>query len=714
MLKVVKKYNKWILVVGGSLIMVLWLLPQGLTSFRDPRKRVIATMDGANVRANEMDATTRGYEAIKVLAASMGPQSPLPDLEAAFGVRSSEHYFLLATLAERRGLVGGKADADEIWERTIDALAVQQARVDVRGTGPEADRARKFMASFDPPTGVAADEIAAREAARQFYFDRARTVGLPGLRQNLGGRAGLNEEQLDHAMAVYRGVIRMIENYSSTARFSDRRVVSTARRFADRATLDYVLAGADRFIPGVPEPTTEEIAAHYEKYKAVEPGTGEFGIGYRKPDRVKLEWIEINRAKIAEKLTLIDTHVRETWNAENPGGTSEQFAKARPDFENSLKTRYAEDLIKLADARFREAAGEAARKYPAAGRFRTLPADWRTTGLSMKALADAITAGVRSDTANPDDRERWRAPVEFPEPLVNAETGWLDTQALGTLGGIGTSTLARGNDRIPFRQLALNVREFPAGKAFNPADALLQVGLIPVFDRSLSDFTGNHYYLRITAARPAGEPESLDEVKEQVVTDLKRIKAFDRLKAEVEKAGVASLTGGLEAAATTFTPLDAAIGGTPLAPLTVKRGLVVSKERVMGADAAALNVPAFRDAVAAKVASLDARLNLSAQAAEARTVWMPLPGSLSAVVARVEQLDPVTQELIRSADAGIVSAARNDELSDDGVTRWNDNSPFSLAALRKNLNYRSLGGDREEEPVKDAASTTPAPATPKS
>jgi hypothetical protein len=711
MLKVLKKYNKWILVIGGSLIMVLWLLPQGLTSFRDPRKRVIATMDGANVRANQMALSTQEFEAVKILTASMGPQSRLPRLDRDFGVTTSEHYFLLTTLAERRGLVGGKADADEVWQMTIDMLAVQQAQVDARGTGTEADRANKFFSSFESPAGATPDEIGAREAARQHYMTAARENGLPGLKRNLASRAGLNEDQLDSAIAAYRGVVRMIEHYSNTARFSDRRVVNTARRFADRATLDYVLVGADRFASTVPDPTSEEIAAHYEKYKSLESGTGEFGIGYRKPDRVKIEWIEVNRAKIAEKITLIDTHVREKWNAENPGGTSEQFAKARPEFENSLRTRYAEDLIKLADARFREAAGEAARKYPASGRFRTLPADWRTTGLTMKALADAIAAGVRADTANTDDRERWRAPVDFPEPILNAETAWVDAAGLGALSGIGTSSLARGNDRIPFRQLALNVREFPASATFNPADALVQVGLIPVFDRSLSDFTGNHYYMRITAARQAGEPESLDEVKDQVIADLKRIKAFERLKAEIEKAGAASIAGGLDAAASALSPLDASIGGTPPAPVAVKRGLMVSKERVMGSDAATLNIPAFRDAVAAKAAALDARISPSAQPADARTVWMTLPASLSGVVARIEQLDPVTQELVRSADAGIVNAARNDELSQDPQVRWIDNSPFSLANLRKNLDYRPLGGEREE-PVKDPASNTPSTPVP--
>ena len=47
MLKLLRKYDKWILAIGGSLLMVVFLLPQALTEFgANPRKATAAVIDG--------------------------------------------------------------------------------------------------------------------------------------------------------------------------------------------------------------------------------------------------------------------------------------------------------------------------------------------------------------------------------------------------------------------------------------------------------------------------------------------------------------------------------------------------------------------------------------------------------------------------------------------------------------------------------------------
>jgi hypothetical protein len=694
--KFIKKNQKWIMVGGGTLLMVAWLLPDGLSRMSNPERRVEATMDGRKVRGKEWDTATFQYRAINTLVERtfIPGQPPVITPLAQFGCESSEHFFLLSELAQRQGLIGGKADADEIFERTLDVLAAKIAMRDMDSGGAASTRAMDFMMSFQSPVGVAPEELAKRETARQLYFDAARTQSLPALREEIMRASGLREDQMEQALAVYRGIVRMYENYIGTARMSDRRVIATARRFGESSGVDYVLVGAERLASRVPDPTPEEVVAHYEKYKNVASGTGEFGIGYRKPDRVKLEWVEINKAKVASVIKLLPAHVRERWDRQNPGGTTAAFNEKRADFEQSLRNEYAEEIIKLADIRFRELAGEATRALAADGKYRALPANWRETSLPMDKLAAELAAAVKSETSTPDDYERWQSPVEIETPIVNPETAWLDVAAVRALSGVGAAAIADGSRSISFDTLVMSVRELPGGTSTLP----VQVGVIPVFDRTVSDRTGNHYYFRITAARPAGEPESLDEVRAQVVTDIKRLRAFELLKEEIEKAGAASLTGGLEAATSVFNLADSAtVSVTQFAPVEIQRNLLVSTDSIRsggfsGADLTPLDVPAFREAVAAKASALDARATISSLPTPDRTVWMPLPGSLSAVVARIERVSPVTVERVRMLDTNILNTARQNELGrfDDWISR----SPFTLEALKSSLSFKRAG-DKE-------------------
>lgn len=709
--KVLKKYRKWIMVGGGVFIMVAWLLPNGLSGLQDPNRQVRATVDGRSVKGQEWGQYNKRFEAIKMLttqlaeASAIASQFGIPTASRVitlkqFGCDSMEHFLLLAKEAEREGMIGGAADAQRVLDDSRDALAAAAAYSDLQRGGDASTRAINYLMSFRPDPTAKPEDLAARDKAREDYLSFAIGSAIPSLKMSVMGRLQLNEPEFDQAIATYSGIRRMFENYLAMGRFSDRRIVNTARRFGESVETDFVLVPSERLIARVAEPTPEEVAAHYEKFKNVDPGTGENGIGYRKPPRVKVEWMTLDKSKIAESIRLQDTHVREKWNEKNPGGTSEQFAKGKADLEQELRKAYAEDIIRLADLKFREIASEAARAFPTQGKFKVLPEDWRQKSLRLDALAAQIAAGVRAETAQPDERERWQSPVEIPVPAVSAETGWLAAEDLTKLPGIGAAALVRGNEQLAFSEAALEIRELmPETRLFT------QVGLIPVFDRPLADLLGNHFYFRATAARPAGEPESLDEVRDQVVKDIKRIRAFELLKTEIEKAAKGAEQIGLDAVVTAFAAPESAVNITPMAPLPVRRKLSVAREDVRAGGSGApeevvkaLNVAAFRDAVFAKSAALDARVAVDAQAASARVVWAVLPQTLSAVVARIEKLGPITVERVRMADAGIVSAARNDELGAFEV--WLAKSPYSFEALKTRLNFKPVLDREEKAPEK--------------
>jgi len=65
---------------------------------------------------------------------------------------------------------------------------------------------------------------------------------------------------------------------------------------------------ADEFDKSVPAPTTQQLQEHFDKYKSTPPRSADsmtsegLGFGYQIPPRVKIQYIQIPRAKVAESL----------------------------------------------------------------------------------------------------------------------------------------------------------------------------------------------------------------------------------------------------------------------------------------------------------------------------------------------------------------------------------------------------------------------------
>src|SRR5690606_3331710 len=96
-----------------------------------------------------------------------------------------------------------------------------------------------------------------------------------------------------NAVARLDGVIRMLSMYTNAGEVSDRRLKQYASRNFHRVETRIIpiAASADE---AMYDPTEEELARQLEAYGSLEPGEGEMGFGYRLPDRVKLEWIEVS------------------------------------------------------------------------------------------------------------------------------------------------------------------------------------------------------------------------------------------------------------------------------------------------------------------------------------------------------------------------------------------------------------------------------------
>jgi hypothetical protein len=104
MLKFLRRYNKAILMVGGSILMVLFLLPSTTNQIgQNMMNKAVAYADGRKVTVLDMQEAVREIEVLERLN---------PGLLQGLGVgRRPEHWYLLVHEARQAGLIGGPKEA---------------------------------------------------------------------------------------------------------------------------------------------------------------------------------------------------------------------------------------------------------------------------------------------------------------------------------------------------------------------------------------------------------------------------------------------------------------------------------------------------------------------------------------------------------------------------------------------------------------------------
>src|SRR5205823_12971421 len=137
------------------------------------------------------------------------------------------------------------------------------------------------------------------QAERKRIVDSYKAM-LPQFYRN----SQMNEDDGERMMARAAGVLRMMNSYARAARISDRLAAVEARKARDAAVADYVFIPANLFADQVPDPTPAVLQAHFDKYKTVKPGEGEYGIGYLFPARVRIEWLKLDRSLFEKGVTL--------------------------------------------------------------------------------------------------------------------------------------------------------------------------------------------------------------------------------------------------------------------------------------------------------------------------------------------------------------------------------------------------------------------------
>jgi hypothetical protein len=701
MTKLIRKYNKWLLAVLGSFLMVAFLV-SSVPSFGqggDPGKRVEATLGKTKVRARDLGNASRDFNFIA---------SILPGAVENLNIESVPHWYLLAHEAKAQGLVGTATDGDawleEVANQMIPMVAARRAAEDFAKTsGMSADNILRIVSQNQQLQQQFAQrwlsEPANREAAEalpaQILTDLRET------RTILAGKSGLSVEEANSTLATLRGVMRLYNSAQSSNRFSDKRAQFTLQQEQDAVLADVVIIPPTA-LTITTEPTPALLSQLFEAGKDKQPDFATGTFGYTQPNRVQLQWFVVSRASFEASIRLDSVQTRiefEKNRAKYPG----EFATERPRIEQEIRTRKLNDALATAEQTFRTQVRVNTRSLPSDGATKVLPPDWRASAPALNDYAAKVAEAIGLNDK-----------LSMSAPQIQSRSTWVRVDRLSELPVIGTASIMQAGKPMGLSELLANLREFDAKTLLE-----LQVG-VP-YPSPLRTNEGDLVFFVVTDSKAASPAETLDEVRADVVADAKKVMAFDELKAKAQEWKALAAANGLDDFVAKFSA-GSLTGSTPPESLSVQRQQRFAAGESTMTDG--LGREPLRDSVLA-LANSRGRLVAATDADRAaRTTVAELPATRSIAIAQIVGDSPVTLEDFRGYGAGIGQAlARNErsKIAEASATATasaaanarsaNANSPFSFESLSKRLGYKPVSENEKE--AKKESEKAEAPAAPK-
>ncbi len=587
MFKFLRKYNKYILAVGGTLLLITFLIPYAFTNLLQGMGQgrstwaTVGLEKRQKISYRELSLVQREMRLLDTAAAQL--QLPVP-------VDRAEYWYLLSREATQAGLVPAPS--------TI--LQTEQGQTQLA-----------LLAAI----------------------------------------TGESVTFLQQTLAKVQGVQQLQRLYLDTDKYSDRRLKSLARRLYHRVNVQPLVIKASA--EGDGQHSRQALAEQLEKYAEIVPGEGAMGFGYRLPNRARIEWMVIPadsvRAMIETSDDLNPVALRKHWrlNADrfpNPQAGTEIPPEVREDLLEKLT---AETL-----ARIGRRAGErlqSARRLPKHSGYVEIPDGWE--GLAFQQLALDLQAEYG---------------IALPEYKAIGNR-WLTADELAVIEGIGAATTNKfGDQPVGLAALVMGARSLE-GSAMIPIQAEIAGPL-------LKDRDGSIYMFRITDTDADRAPESVDEVMQQLVTDLNRLDNYRKLSDTAEGIRKIAISDGFLALAMQYD--------TPVEPTTSMTLGFSSSIPVIGEAA---------ETIIDHAMALPRDVPMSDLPEDDRVLVIPLENRLSLLVVHLLDQSPLTEEDFRTyMQYGLVqSKLISDEIRDVDP----DESAFGYKALAERHGFELTTGD---------------------
>ncbi len=614
--KFLRKYNKWLLAIFGSGLMVIFLMPEipSLLSGMGAQRAVVGTIDGESITRSELTNIQNQAQ----LVDRLGLQLPFIGV-----VDNWELWYLLVHEAKNAGMIGGTA------------------------TSPI-------------PVSTA--------------VDISRNTGIPPM-------------VVQQTYANWAGIANYLAHLAASSPMSDRRLRLEGRRLFDSA--DVQLVSLKATTPAVAiSPTDEELQAHLDAWGETEPGEGDHGFGYRLPDRATIEWMRIPKDSIRSSIensdAMNDIELRKYWRR-NEADADIPAVEAGAEIPEVVRTRLLDELSEQRRTELKRVIADRLRNprrgYSESGGFIVLPDDWSSRQLAFEDLGASLQADFGVDP-----------------PQVSRSEELTELRALRSLEGIGLANTDKYGQRpIGLADLVTEAKEF-GGTGLYPVQQ-------DVAGPVLEDRQGNLYAFRIVETDAARAPASVDEIREQLVSDLNRLAHFQELKTEIDAVRLQAHTDGLEGLATARDTSVQAASLRQYDPRFVQ--FFLQNQTSMPKSPPVIPGLGEDEAVVAAVLDNVARLQQDGALTDLdvteRVEVYPSEDNLALVVVQLNKRTPITlDEFNQMASTGLLgSLIQTDEL--DGSNPMVDS--FTLESLMERNNYIPASTPDSEEDAVDEDAT---------
>ncbi len=663
MLKFIRKFQLIILAVGGSLLMVVFLLEPVLTSFQKSQlNRTVARLaDGGKVTLLDVDVAraeidlARRVAGVVFLPREANGLGLSPD-DPGGANRHVYHWIMLSRMAEEAGLVGGAEDGRQLINIQIAAERrelIQRAQMAI------------MQGAMTPQE--ATEQIQQYETLRrsQLFRDVMQTAAYT---------QGATEDDIWGSLAKFMGAYRLLSLYQNAPAFSPAGAVAAMRELGDSVAVNAALIPGTLLAPEVPDPSEEELAAFFEARAGASPDEDEMGVGYVQPARVRLGWLVLSREDFNRGVEVDRVELQKMWRIDSEKPEADRlypgdFASERARIEADYRRDRVDQLMVEADRVIRSEALKATRGLSREGGRMVLPEDWSQTGPRLDVIAEAVVTRLSAQGAN------------VPTPTVEVpENRWFSGDELARVPGLGRAFYRVGSRTVLIRELPASIGEAGVVESIN-----LQVG-VPQVEPAAVDAEGNRYYLLVLEHRDAGPARSIEEAgRDRVLADYKGVRGFEMLRERLDELeSAAAGEGGVRAA------VDLAVEQADLTRVvrpSVYRNLRVSTVQVLPSAQSPsidpqLNGEAFRDAVLGAAEGVDPLASPEEVAAEARAVAVALPKARAVAVARVVAPRPMTREDFQESVQMALGLLKRQEV-EAALDETGAGDPFSFETLRE-------------------------------
>lgn len=665
MLKFLRKYQTIVLAVGVSLLMIAFLLNDVMlqishifggrttgTLLVNGKEQTIdndefmAAADDVRIlnKMGEAFAEFFPKQSTSIIDRLIDPRPLSADDPARVKFGGPWHWALLKREAENAGVMGGVLDANVF---------------------------RTEFAGMYAMGGITPDEALAR-------VDQKLQV--------LAGASNASMTQVENALASYIGVRRHIEMYQQAGLISDRRLQHLVDDFIRSLRVRAVFLDAGNMLETAPEPAADAIQSQYEQFRDTEPGTGQFGFGYRQPDRVKFEYLKIDFQSILDATEVTGIEARK-WYLENVDDPQVIRRVGNPPAPQTYEVVSADIIRKLKLERALARSAEISKFVKGElmpqlqglerdGDYRIVGPDWTANSISLELLRDRVQTEFGVDAIFRAHQDKWVPIASLSDPAV--------------VGDIARAVRDFGSQSVPFGQLVDSVRELGHPRP----GSTLQVGLVDAepaglkttvyfFGRPVPHVTDLFFY-RVTAADAARPAASLDEVRDQVVRDLQRLEIYQKMRQSIDEWRARAAADGLESLARATgnaKPLEQEISRIDDRAAQMGQGLVASEISGIG------RYEHLADEIFHLARTFDPRNPLDTLPIGDRIVVTPIENRLGLAVVEIVSHRPMSQERWQrlAGDPSLLGTFTREEL-DAQIA-----SPFEFAHMCRKYELRTEG-----------------------